>query len=107
MKKVALDRHTAVRVAEMFGAFGDPTHVRIISMLVNNEQSVGTLATAIGLSVSAVSHHLHELRQLRLVWTRRDGRQVFYCLDEHVAHLFRYGLDHVRRDADPGPETYK
>jgi DNA-binding transcriptional ArsR family regulator len=93
---ITLDEHTAAHVAELFGAFSDTSRVRIISVLVKGEQNVGTLAQAVGLSKSAVSHHMRALRQMRLVWARKQGRQVFYTLDAHVANLFRYGLDHVR-----------
>ncbi len=93
---IALDEHTAAHVAELFGAFSDTSRVRIISVLVDGEQNVGTLAEAAGLSQSAVSHHMRALRQMRLVEARKVGRQVFYRLDGHVANLFQYGLDHVQ-----------
>jgi DNA-binding transcriptional ArsR family regulator len=92
----ALDEHTAAHVAELFGAFGDTSRVRILSVLASGERNVGTLAAAIGLSESAVSHHLRALRQMRLVEARRDGRQVYYSLDSHAITLFKYGLSHVR-----------
>jgi len=54
------------------------------------------VAEVLGMSESAVSHQLRGLRQLRLVRTRREGRRMFYSLDdEHVAQLFQMGLDHV------------
>jgi DNA-binding transcriptional ArsR family regulator len=96
LKLAALDEHIAAHVAELFGAFSDTSRVRIISVLVEGEQNVGTLAEMVGLSESAVSHHMRALRQMRLVQARKDGRQVFYSLDAHVANLFRHGLDHVR-----------
>jgi DNA-binding transcriptional ArsR family regulator len=92
----ALDEHTAAHVAELFGAFSDTSRVRIISVLVKGEQNVGALAQAVGLSQSAVSHHMRALRQMRLVQARKEGRQVFYTLDAHVADLFQSGLDHVQ-----------
>ena len=92
----ALDEHAASHLAELFRAFSDTSRVRIISALAQGEMSVGALAKAIGLTQSAVSHHLRALRQMRLVWTRKDGRQVFYHLDTHTADLYRYGLEHVR-----------
>ena len=95
-KPIALDEHTAAHVAELFSAFSDTSRVRIISVLVEGERNVGTLAEMVGLSKSAVSHHMRALRQMRLVQARKDGRQVFYSLDAHAANLFRYGLDHVR-----------
>ncbi len=95
-KPVALDEHTAAHVAELFGAFSDTSRVRIISVLVEGERNVGALAEAAGLSQSAVSQPMRALRQMRLVEARKEGRQVFYRLDGHVANLFQYGLDHVR-----------
>lgn len=92
-----LDERTAAKVAELFAAFSDTSRVRIISALADCEMNVGALAEAVGISESAVSHHMRGLRQMRLVRARKDGRQVFYCLDDdHVADLFRQGLDHVR-----------
>jgi DNA-binding transcriptional ArsR family regulator len=95
-KPTALDEELAARMAELFDVFSDPSRVRIISVLVGGEQNAGTLAEAVGLSHSAVSHQMRGLRQLRLVLARKDGRQVFYSLDDHVAHLYQYGLDHIR-----------
>jgi len=95
-KSLALDEHTAAHVAELFGAFSDTSRVRIISVLAAGEQNVGALADAVGLSQSAVSHHMRALRQLRLVQACKNGRQVFYSLDAHSANLFRHGLDHVQ-----------
>ena len=95
-KPIALDEHVAAHVAELFRAFSDTSRVRIISVLAKGEQHVTALSEAIGLSQSAVSHHLRALRQLRLVWTHKEGRQVFYYLDDHVASLFQQGLDHIQ-----------
>jgi ArsR family transcriptional regulator len=92
-----LDDRTAAQVAELFAAFSDTSRVRIIAALAECEMNVGALAAAVGISESGVSHHLRGLRQMRLVRARKEGRQVFYCLDDdHVAALFRQGLDHVR-----------
>ena len=95
-KTIALNEHTAAHLAELFGAFSDTSRVRIISVLAQAEQNVGKVAEAVGLSQPAVSHHLRALRQLRLVTVRKEGRKVFYSLDEHIADLFRQGLDHVQ-----------
>lgn len=87
---------SALRLAETFKALSDPTRLRIVSLLADAELCVCDLAAALGMSQSAVSHQLRTLRDLRLVRWRREGRQIFYTLDdEHVADLFRRGLDHV------------
>ena len=86
-------------VAELFGALSDISRVRIISVLAKGERNVGSLAQAVGISESAVSHQLRGLRQMHLVRARKRGRQVFYCLDdEHIVDLFQRGVDHVRHD---------
>ena len=92
----ALDEHDAAHLADLFGAFSDTSRVRILSVLAAGERNVGALAEAVGLSESAVSHHLRALRQLRLVMCRKTGRQVHYTLDAHAVTLFKYGLNHVR-----------
>lgn len=98
-QSMGLTEESASRVAELFKAFSDPTRVKIIAVLVDREQNVGEIASAVGMSESAVSHHLSGLRQLRLVRSRRDGRQIFYTLDdEHVAHLFKLGLEHAEHE---------
>ena len=92
----ALDDRTAADMAELFQALADPSRVRIVASLAYNEMSVGALAKTVGLSESAVSHQLRGLRQMRLVRARKEGRQVFYRLDDdHVRELFERGLDHV------------
>ena len=93
---LVIDEQTAARLAELFRTLGDPSRIRIISVLSNAASSVGSIAAAVGISESAVSHHLRGLRQMRLVRARKEGRQVFYSLDdEHIADLFRRSLDHV------------
>jgi DNA-binding transcriptional ArsR family regulator len=92
----ALDEHTAAHVADLFGAFSDTSRVRIVSVLAEGPANVGALAKAVGLSESAASHHLRWLRQMRLVHAHKEGRLVFYQLDDHVVKLFRYGLEHVQ-----------
>ena len=88
---------TATRMAALFAALGDPTRVRVISVLRAHELCVCDLAATLGMKQSAMSHQLRVLRQLRLVKWRRAGRQVFYTLDDdHVAALYRYGLEHVQ-----------
>jgi DNA-binding transcriptional ArsR family regulator len=92
-----LDEHIAAQVAELFRAFSDASRVRILSGLTNTELNVGTLAEAIGISESAVSHHLRGLRQMHLVQARRDGKEVYYRVDdEHIIELFQQGVKHVQ-----------
>lgn len=90
---------TAGRLAGLFKALSDPTRVRIVSLLAGEELPVCHLAEALDMSQSAVSHQLRTLRDMRLVRTRRTGRSIYYTLDDdHVADLFRRGLEHVAHE---------
>lgn len=94
-----LEDATAARLAETFKALSDPSRVRIVSLLAEAELCVCDLAAALDMSQSAVSHQLRTLRDLHLVRWRREGRQIFYALDdEHVTDLFQRGLDHVTHE---------
>ena len=93
---MVLRENTFTHLADLFSAFSDPTRLRIISVLLEEELNVGDLASRLEMTESAVSHQLRGLRQLRLVRSRKNGRQVYYTLDDdHVARLYRLGLDHV------------
>ena len=93
----ALPGHDATQaLAALFGALGDPTRLSIVAGLDCGELCVGDLAAALGLSESAASHQLRVLRELGIVRSRRDGRQIYYALDDaHVVALYRQGLEHV------------
>ncbi len=83
-------------LAGLFAALGDPTRLRIVAALATTELCVCDLAATLGLTDSAISHQLRHLRDLGLVRPRRDGRLTYYALDDdHVATLFRHGMDHV------------
>jgi len=96
MNPSAIDEHTAAHVAELFRAFSDTSRVRILSVIVEREMNVSTLSALVGVTESAVSHHMRGLRQMRLVQARREGKEVFYRVeDPHIIALFQQGLRHV------------
>lgn len=96
MKLSVLDERTAAHVAELFRAFSDTSRVRIMSALLSGEKNVGALAEVVGISESAVSHHMRGLRQMRLVVARKDGKEVYYRIeDDHIIALFQQGIRHV------------
>jgi DNA-binding transcriptional ArsR family regulator len=83
-------------LAETFKILGDQTRVRLLDALSRAELCVCDLASLLGLTESAVSHQLRLLRGARVVRARRDGRMVFYSLDDqHILSLFQQGLRHV------------
>ena len=86
----------AQRVAELFSVLGDASRVKIIAALLNGPMNVQSLAEAVGFSPSGISHHMRSLRLMQLVRSQKQGRQVFYQLDDqHVEELFQRGIDHV------------
>ena len=91
-----LQEQTSTHLADLFSALSDPTRLRIISVLLEGEMNVGDIAAKLEMTESAVSHQLRGLRQLRLARARKNGRQVYYALDDdHIVKLYRLGLDHV------------
>lgn len=84
------------RLVDLFKCFGDATRMRILYTLFSQELSVSDLSAALGMTVSAVSHQLRQLKQVRLVSARRDGQKIYYALaDEHVHTLIEKGIEHV------------
>ncbi|MSO34959.1 MAG: transcriptional regulator [Acidobacteria bacterium] len=101
--RAALTAPESVRaLADTFSVLGDPTRVRILDALSHGELCVCDLAAVLKLSQSAVSHQLRLLRGMRLVRPRRDGRVVFYTLDDqHIMAIFRQTLQHVEEAGPP------
>lgn len=84
------------KLADLFKIFGDGTRVRIICALMQSEMCVCDLAALLEMSQSAVSHQLRTLKQTRLVKNRRDGKVIYYSLDdEHIENIFKAGYDHI------------
>ena len=90
-------------LTEIFRVLGDPTRLRILGVLSRGEVCVGDLAGQLGVTESAVSHQLRLLRSARIVRARRDGRMIFYSLDDtHVLTLFEQALRHVQEGGAGG-----
>ena len=91
-----LSKEISEWIAELFKAFGDTTRVRILSLLLHQEQCVGDIAEALEMSQSAISHQLRILKQMHLIKFRREGKNVLYSLaDDHVRTILEMGLEHV------------
>jgi ArsR family transcriptional regulator, lead/cadmium/zinc/bismuth-responsive transcriptional repressor len=96
------DEASFKHLAQIFGAMGELTRLKILFALANEELCVHDLAHLLGVSISGVSHQLRLLRSLRLVKLRREGRYAYYSLDDHhVATLLEMGLEHVGDSAAP------
>ena len=84
------------RLASLYKLFGDPTRVKLLHALEQNELCVCDLAVLLGVTKSAVSHQLKALRLANLVKPRRDGQIVYYSLaDEHVKQILDMGFAHL------------
>ena len=91
-----LGSEKAQRMAEFFSFLGDANRLRILSVLAKEEFCVSDLAASLEMSESAVSHQLRNLRAMRLVSYRKQGRNVFYRLhDSHVFHLYQAVAEHL------------
>lgn len=94
IKALTLDK--AQRMSEFLGFLADTNRLRILSILATHEMCVGDLAMTLGMNESAVSHQLRTLRALRLVNYRKQGRHVFYSLqDHHVLNFYQAVVEHL------------
>jgi ArsR family transcriptional regulator, lead/cadmium/zinc/bismuth-responsive transcriptional repressor len=92
-----VDGRTAWQLASTFQALSDPTRVRMVSALMPGELCVADLAHLLSMTQSAISHQLRILRTMHIVHARKEGRVVYYTLeDEHIRDLFKRGLEHIR-----------
>lgn len=84
-------------LADLFKIFGDSTRIKIIYSLFENEMCVCDIAELLDMTQSAISHQLRVLKNCRLVKFRKEGKTVYYSLDdEHVGRIFDCGLCHVK-----------
>lgn len=84
-------------LADLFKTFGDPTRIRILHVLSQGEICVNDLAEILDMTASAISHQLRLLKQTRLVKSRRDGKLMYYSLDDdHVSTMFAQGMEHIK-----------
>lgn len=91
-----LPNEIATSLAELFKIFGDPTRIKLLSVLSNAEMCVCDLAATLGMTHSAISHQLRVLKAYNLVRPRKEGKIVYYSLaDSHVTAILYTGLEHI------------
>ena len=96
VKRDMPDEEVLYDLAELFKVFGDSTRIKVLFALFESELCVGDIAQVLGLSQSAVSHQLRILKQSKLVKFRREGKVVYYSLDDdHVRSMLSMGAEHV------------
>ena len=90
------EEETLYDLAELFKVFGDTTRVKILCALFESEMCVCDISALLNMTQSAISHQLRVLKSAKLVKNRKDGKVVYYSLDdEHIKHIFDQGLAHV------------
>ena len=96
MKDTIPELEVLFELADLFKVFGDSTRLRIMYTLFGEERSVGEIADSLNMEQSTISHQLRVLRTNKLDKIRRDGKQIYYSLDDdHVKKIIEMGLDHV------------
>ena len=97
LKKDMPQMNVICDVSDFFKTVGDSTRLRILMGLGNGELCVGDLSTLLDMSISAISHQLKVLRDNKLVKVRKDGKIVYYSLDDdHVKRLLKISFEHVK-----------
>jgi ArsR family transcriptional regulator, lead/cadmium/zinc/bismuth-responsive transcriptional repressor len=93
------EEETLYDLAELFKVFGDSTRIRILWALFEAEMCVCDIAYLLNMTQSAISHQLRVLKQTKLVKNRKEGKNVYYSLeDEHIKQIFDQGLLHISED---------
>ena len=93
---VGLEESDLYILTEFFKMLGNPTRIRILLLLMEQDANVSDLAERLGMTQSAVSHQLNLLKSNKLVRRRRDGKMIFYTLvDEHVQMILEKGTEHI------------
>jgi len=92
-----IDENTLYDTAERFKYFSDSTRIRIMNCLFEKERSVTEIADLLKMNQSAISHQLRFLKNSKLVKNRRDGKTIYYSLDDdHVYNIISQGIEHVQ-----------
>ena len=92
-----LQEETVNELSDLFKVLGDGTRINILRALAINEMCVCDIDALLCMSQSAISHQLRTLKNARLVKFRREGKVIYYSLDdEHVDQMFNQGLEHIK-----------
>lgn len=91
-----VDQDLFLELGQFYKIMGDETRLRILNLLEKKERKVGEIAEKLEMTSSAISHQLQVLRYHGLVKSRRNGKEIFYSLqDEHVIIIVKYGMEHI------------
>ena len=91
-----LDEEKLLLIADFYKALSDSTRIKIVNLLENNELCVCDISVILNMTKSAVSHQLKNLREMNLIKSRKQGKEVWYSLaDNHVKEVFDVSLEHI------------
>lgn len=94
-KKDLLPEELLINVADFFKIFSDKTRLKIVTVLLKDELCVCDIATILEMSHSSISHQLRVLRQYKVVKNRKEGKVVYYSLDDnHISNIVSQGIEH-------------
>ena len=97
VKKLMPEEGLLNELADFYKVFGDATRVKILCVLLESAMCVCDLAELLGMTQSAISHHLRILKQMKLVKNRREGKTVYYSLaDGHIQTIISQGMEHIQ-----------
>ena len=99
VKPYMINEEEAVKLSEVFKVLGDSTRIKILYVLSKYEMCVCDIAEVLEMTQSAISHQLRVLRTMRLVKFRKEGKSMFYSLDDdHILQLFNQGMEHIQHN---------
>jgi ArsR family transcriptional regulator len=91
------DEDLIKEIGDFFKVLGEPTRIKIVNALFTSEMCVCDLAAVMQMNQPAISHQLKILKQAGLVKYRKDGKVIYYSLnDNHVKHIYEQGMDHIK-----------
>ncbi|MCX8129163.1 MAG: metalloregulator ArsR/SmtB family transcription factor [Clostridia bacterium] len=98
-KENMYNENTYYDLAEFFKVYGDITRLKILNALFTSEMCVCDISALLGMNQSAISHQLRVLKQARLVKYRKEGKVVYYSLDDsHIKKIFDQALEHIEEN---------
>ena len=96
VEKNMLKDDVSINLAEFFKIFGDSTRIKILNALLTESMCVCDIAALLNMTHSAISHQLKILKQAKIVKYKREGKVVYYMLDDnHIEQIFKKGVEHV------------
>lgn len=96
-KEKIKDEQVIEDLSYFFKVLGDETRVKILIILIDEELCVCDIASTLDMSQSAVSHQLRKLKSNGFLKKRRDGKNIYYSLDDdHVNNLILESLKHIK-----------